>query len=176
MKKILTWTGASVDPLDLHPDGIDIDDIAHALSMLCRFNGHCAKFYSVAEHSVLVSQLCPPDYAMAGLLHDATEAYIADVPRPLKAQLPDYVIAENRASLAIASRFGLPEIFPAAIRQADDAALEMEMSAILVPRATASLNSDIRCLSPNEAKALFLARFNELLCEPQIRLANFLLP
>jgi hypothetical protein len=176
LKKILTWTGASVDPLDLHPDDIDIDDIAHALSMLCRFNGHCAKFYSVAEHSVLVSQLCPPEYAMAGLLHDATEAYIADVPRPLKAQLPDYVIAENRASLAIASRFGLSEIFPEAIRQADDAALEIEMSAILVSRATASINSDIRCLLPDEAKALFMERFNELQRQPQILLANFVQP
>jgi hypothetical protein len=70
----------------------------------------------------------------------------------------------------------LPEIFPEPIKQADDAALEMEMSAILVSRATASINSDIRCLLPDEAKALFMERFNELQRQPQIRLANFVQP
>src|ERR1039457_118422 len=83
-----TFSGLRFWPLDPNPEKILIDDIAHALAHQCRFGGHASRFYSVAEHSVHVSRLCPPEDALWGLLHDASEAYLVDLPRPLK-QLPE---------------------------------------------------------------------------------------
>src|ERR1017187_10636100 len=77
---ITTFSGIHFWPLLPNPADIRIEDIAHALSNQCRFAGHAREFYSVAEHSVRVSQLCPPEDALWGLLHDASEAYLTDVP------------------------------------------------------------------------------------------------
>ena len=76
------FSGIVIDPFDPCPGLIRIADIAHALSMLCRFNGHCRHFYSVAEHSVRVAARCPKGLRLEGLLHDAVEAYLGDV-KPL---------------------------------------------------------------------------------------------
>ena len=114
---MLTYSGRRFYPLDPVPDDIHILDVAHSLSNLCRFTGHCSQFYSVAQHSVLVSLNVPKGLEMWGLLHDAHEAYIGDIGRPLKRSLMAY--PETRALLtwtvklldwAIAKRFGLPEI------------------------------------------------------------------
>jgi len=106
---ITTFSGISFWPLLPNPDDIRIDDIAHALAHQCRFAGHTRLFYSVAEHSVRVSQLCRPEDALWGLLHDASEAYLSDVPAPLK-ELPEfepYRAAERNLQGAVAQRFGL---------------------------------------------------------------------
>lgn len=87
-----TFTGRKVFPLAASPDDICIEDIAHALSMLCRFGGHSSRFYSVAEHSVLVASKT----GLHGLLHDAAEAYLVDLPTPLKQLMPKYQRAEQR--------------------------------------------------------------------------------
>lgn len=105
---VQTKNGHVFDPKALKITGVDSDDIAHALSNICRYAGHCRRFYSVAEHSVLVSRivrsLWPDDLEAiwAGLLHDATEAYVGDVTTPLKVLLPKYMEIEDALSMMIA--------------------------------------------------------------------------
>lgn len=81
---VRTYTGLNFDPLTPDPSAVSIKDIAHSLAMTCRFNGHCRDFYSVAQHSVHVAALLPERLKLWGLLHDAAEAYLGDVIRPLK--------------------------------------------------------------------------------------------
>lgn len=163
-----TFSGRQFWPLDPRPDEIFIVDIAHALAMACRYGGHCERFYSVAEHSVLVSQVVPPEDALAGLLHDASEAYVADVIRPIKPALSGYKEIENRVWLAIAARYGLPAELPASIKLADNAVLLSESVQIMKPHPAPwcvpgePANVIVRGLRPEIAKAHFLARFAEL--------------
>jgi hypothetical protein len=93
MGMMQTYTGRIVDPLCPQPDDIDIKDIAHSLSLQCRYNGHCKVFYSVAQHSVYVASLLPankPRLQLKGLLHDASEAFIGDITRPVKMEFPAF--------------------------------------------------------------------------------------
>jgi hypothetical protein len=103
------------------------------LAHQCRVGGHASKFYSVAEHSVHVSKLCPAEDALWGLLHDASEAYLVNLPRPLKL-LPEFAAyreAERRLQLAVAVRFGLPPDQPASVTEADDTMLWIEAHSLL---------------------------------------------
>lgn len=100
-------SGIAFWPMDPRADEVRLEDIAHSLSLLCRFGGHCSRFYSVAEHSVHVARLCSPEVALWGLLHDASEAYVVDLPRPIKRQLPEYAEIEGLVQFAIAEHFGL---------------------------------------------------------------------
>lgn len=108
------WTGTGyLDLLNPCPADIDLGDIARGLSNLCRYTGLCETFYSVAEHSVHAADLArrdrqPVEVQRAVLMHDAAEAYLGDVSRPLKKLLPDYAHLERRMGEAIAERFGLP--------------------------------------------------------------------
>lgn len=163
-----TYTGRQFWPLDPRPDEIDLDDIATALSRACRYAGHCERFYSVAEHSVYVSQIVTPSLALKGLLHDATEAYLVDIPRPIKPFLKGYFEIENNLWKAIAAKFGLTEDMPESIKEADNAILLAESVQIMkphpapwcVPGMAASVK--IMCLPPDQARGLFLNRFTEL--------------
>jgi len=91
-----TFTGRKFWPLDPRPDEVCIADIAHALANTCRFGGHVREFYSVAQHSVIVSRHVPEEYAVLGLLHDAAEAYLGDVITPLKRAMPVYSDTERQ--------------------------------------------------------------------------------
>lgn len=108
-----TKTGQQFFPKEGVISAIELEDIAHALSHICRYNGHCRKFYSVAEHSVLVSriirQMWPDDVEAiwAGLLHDATEAYVGDVTTPLKVTMPKFIELEHKIESEIAKEFGI---------------------------------------------------------------------
>jgi len=126
---ILTHSGVRFWPLDPRAEEVRIEDIAHALARLCRFAGHVAcAHYSVAQHSVLVSHACHPDDALWGLLHDATEAYLVDVPSPVKRApaLASYRAAERQLERVIAERFGLPLAMPPSVRLADARLLATE--------------------------------------------------
>src|ERR1035437_9925269 len=167
---ITTYSGIRFWPLQPNPADIRIEDIAHALSNQCRFGGHAREFYSVAEHSVRVSQLCLPEDALSGLLHDASETYLVDLPRPLKL-LPEfapYREAERRLQRAVAVRFELAPEQPATVTAADDTMLWIEAHSLLGSMAVEVIR-DTRppfeitdSLLPVEAERLFLARFKGL--------------
>jgi hypothetical protein len=176
---IQTYTGRQFWPLDPRAAEIDIDDIAHALSNLCRYSGHTERFYSVAEHSVYVSHIVPPEFAMWGLLHDATEAYLVDLPRPLKrySAMGDlYREIEGRLMVAICEHFGLGMPEPPCVKQADDVLLMTEKRDLMKTapakwRETAdplplSINRDP--IHPEQAKAMFYRRYYALTSIPWI--------
>lgn len=134
---IQTFTGKQFYPADPRPEDVDIRDIAHSLSHICRFNGHCSRHYSVAEHSILVALHVAWDDAhsetraqdtLAALLHDASEAYLCDIPRPLKRmpEMAPYRAMEANVERVIAERFGLPYPMPAIVKRHDERALATE--------------------------------------------------
>lgn len=102
---IQTFTDKLIDVLDLDIELLDIRDIAHSLSLQCRFNGHCGTFYSVAQHSVYVAEQLPPEFQLAGLMHDATEAYLCDIPSPFKPFLTNYKQLEMNAAKKIEAKW-----------------------------------------------------------------------
>lgn len=163
-----TFTGRQFWPIDPHADDVCIEDIAHALSMLCRFTGHCRVFYSVAEHSVFVSRLVPKELAMWGLLHDASEAYIADVGRPAKRFLNGYEGIEDRIMRVVCGAFNLDGAMPVEVKRADNAMLAAEARQLMWPHvADWNLSGEpaeieVEGLEPRYAEHLFLERFHEV--------------
>lgn len=131
-----TYSGRRFFPFDPSPDQIDIKDIAHALAMTCRYGGHCKQFYSVAQHSVLVAEKAPAQYALRALLHDAPEAYIGDLVRPIKHQpkMAAFEEVESMVERAICARFDLPyPIVNPVIKDLDNRILLDEREAVMVP-------------------------------------------
>jgi 5'-deoxynucleotidase YfbR-like HD superfamily hydrolase len=104
MGYITTFTGIDFNPLKFTEDDFDIEDIAHALSMNCRWSGHCSAFYSVAQHSVYVARFMQRNQ-MLGLLHDGSEAYGSDMPTPFKNILPDFRKLEDNIQAKIYKKF-----------------------------------------------------------------------
>ena len=164
-----TFSGLKYWPADPRAEDVNLQDIAHALSMLCRYTGHVDRFYSVAEHSWHVSYLVSKPNALAGLLHDATEAYTNDISRPLKRSLPEYQQLENLNWLAIAQAFGLPDELPVEVHEADRNMLSVEKSALLKPLPEwetdfgwPRLPVKVFAWRPEVAERMFLQRFYEL--------------
>ncbi len=168
MPWIQTFSGKRFWPMQPRAEDIDIRDIAHSLSLQCRFNGHCLAFYSVAEHSVRVSRVLPAELALWGLLHDAAEAYLSDLPRPVKKQIPLFEQAEDRLLELIAGHFKLSWPMPQAVKQADDTLLMTEMRDLMQEvrepwRIDAEpLVERIEPVSAERVEAMFLERFGSL--------------
>ena len=178
----LTYTGRQFWPFDPRPDDVCIRDIAHHLAQICRFNGGTRVPYSVAQHSLMVADLLPPPLAFYGLLHDATEAYVGDMVRPLKRGLPEYQRVEAEIWAAIVQKFRIETnpsftFFDAAgrvvtaeakVKEADNVALMTERRDLLVPSPHGWSNraephpETIRPLSASEAETRFLQRYDEL--------------
>ena len=123
-----THTGKHVHPLSPSPSEISIFDVAHALSQICRFVGHTTAFYSVAQHCVLVSEHVPQEDALWGLLHDASEAFLCDLPSPIKRdpEMSIYRLAEDRLMRAVCARYDLWHEMPRSVRVADRVLLATE--------------------------------------------------
>lgn len=162
-----TFTGRQFWPLDPRPEEIVIEDIAHALSMQCRYAGHCVKFYSVAEHCVLLADHVAPPFKLWALLHDASEAYLADIIRPIKNDIANYRALEARLMLAVCERFGLHPTMPAAVAEADDRIIGDERANLSLCKVEWTdppkpLGVRLRNWSPDEAERKFLNAFREL--------------
>jgi len=160
------------DLLNPQAQAFDITDIAHHLSNICRFNGATTSHYSVAQHSVLVSRIVPPYLALAGLMHDAAEAYVGDLPSPLKALLPDYQDIENNILQTIFEKVGINFPYHNEVKRADLVALATEARDLLKPIGEEKQWESLSGISPcdiaitpmtqQEAEAAFLARYFEL--------------
>jgi uncharacterized protein len=168
---IQTWTGKQFWFLEPKIESIDIRDIAHALSLVCRYNGHVNKFYSVAQHSVLVSQLCKPCYALYGLLHDASEAYTGDCVTPLKKLMPNFQDIEDNIMRLVCKKFRikLSKACEANIKLYDQLMLATEVRDLIPTRKKDGnwllrepLNFKIMSWKPRYAEKIFLKRFEEL--------------
>ncbi len=165
---IQTFTGKQFWPLDPKIKDICIEDIAHGLSMICRFNGQCNRFYSVAEHSLLVSHYVNPVYAFHGLMHDAAEAYISDMAKPVKDKMMAYKAIENKLQSAINERFGIYNFDTWMVKEVDQRILVDEMN-VLMPNQPADWGHNVsgfgaipELMTPDESEKLFLKRFYEL--------------
>lgn len=128
---ITTRSGRQVSLLDPQPNQIDISDIAHGLAFQCRFNGQTTRFYSVAQHSLMVAAILPDYLKLAGLLHDAAEAYVGDVIQPLKQLLPEFHLIEHRFMQVIGLRLGINLGHHAEVKKADLIALATEKRDLL---------------------------------------------
>jgi hypothetical protein len=171
-----TFSGKMFRYLKPDPEDVCIEDIAHGLSQLNRFVGQTTKPYSVAQHSVLVSQTCPKEFALYGLLHDASEAYTNDVCRVLKLSpgMGIYKWYENLAMSAVCKKFGLPEKEPAEVKTADLVLLLTEKRDLFKNTCLWAVNKydgtshleplkkKIRPWTAEEAEEKFLDRFTQL--------------
>ena len=182
MSWIQTYTGRKFHPLTPRASEVDLRDIAHALSLKCRFGGHCRTFYSVAEHSVRVARLLEPkgrDLAIWGLMHDAGEAYLADVGRPIKPFLQlraedggegvkTFDAIEDEVLAAVAEALGFPRIDYEAVREADNVLLATE-ARDLMSKPPEAWNLGVEPLAlkivpwkARDAEKMFLGTWNQL--------------
>lgn len=174
---IQVFTRGKFWPLEPHRGAIDLHDIAHSLSLLCRYAGHIDRFYSVAQHSIMVSLLVPAKDALWGLMHDASEAYLLDIPAPLKKMdaLRPYREAEAKLMRAIALTFHMESEQPESIHEADLKARRVEAEELMSPPVD-NWTSNLPEYSANDrilfkrianmgmyqAEKAFLARYEEI--------------
>lgn len=167
--EIVTYSGRTIDPLRPDQDAIDVEDIAHALSNMCRFTGHTRVLYTVADHSVRCAGLVSSKHALTALMHDASEAYLTDIARPVKLDPdfgPFYRSAEARLERVIAARFGLIYPFPQEIHDADNLMLRTEQRDLMpdvLRMPGRCLPAEIIPATPKQAKRAFLRTFD--LCQ-----------
>ena len=173
---IRTSSGRTIDPAAPRVADIAVADIAHALSMQCRWGGHVSRFYSVAEHSwhvsVEVERRTGSTYlALVALLHDGTEAYVVDLPRPIKRLLPGYYMLEERFARAIQEKFALGNDLvdlPHKVKVVDDLILNDERDQLFTVSdphwslGEERLGVKIECWEPDLADRFFINRYNAL--------------
>jgi len=153
---IRTYSGLYIDVFDPQPHQICIEDIAHGLAMRCRFGGHTKSFHTVAEHCVFIADMVPQHLKLQALLHDASEAYIGDMPTPIKRAMPDYLKVEATLMEAIGRKFGFdPYRIDPMVKALDKSSLEFEWEHKV-------LDDTVQSLTIDRVKALFLQRYHEI--------------
>lgn len=155
---IRTVSGRYINLREIDPKTWHIGDIAHALSNVQRFGGHLPIRYSVAHHSLGVLRFVPDqprEIRLQALMHDASEAFLGDMPSPIKQLLPDYQALEARVMEAMSERFGFPWPIHPAVKEGDRKMLEWEWESIMLQRATVAITD-------MEPAKTFLMHFNEL--------------
>jgi hypothetical protein len=166
-----TITGRHINLSTFSAADIDIVDIAHGLSLICRFNGQCKEFYSVAQHCLRVADLVPEKFKLTALLHDAAEAYVCDMTKPAKTLFPNYAEFEKRILSEILYVYGLPPTLPQIVREADTYMLRLEMTELFpcyegielprfVPQNKILFNHEPETPPVFQARALFLTYFH----------------
>ena len=128
-----TYSGLAFDYDNMEGHEFSPLDFAHSLALLCRYNGHCLRFYSVAEHLVRCSYVAPPEFAFEALMHDVSEAYLSDMPRPLKALMPEYKALEKRVEEAICKKYKLPFPMSPEVKEVDNRMLLVEKDIVMCP-------------------------------------------
>ena len=155
---IRTNSGTFVNVFNTNPDSIKIEDIAHALSRLPRFGGHLNRHYSVAQHSVLCAEMAKTKKEKkAALLHDGSEAYLLDMPTPIKARMGEYKQYEDKLMKIIFKKYDLEWPLNPNIKKIDKKMLLIEWDNLAVTD-----NKEFKCWSPNKAKKEFLKLYKEL--------------
>lgn len=167
---IETYTGKHIYPYDPKAEDVDIRDIAHSLSLICRYSGHCKEFYSVAQHSVLVMHNVSKENKLAALLHDASEAYLGDLARPIKFGMPYYKKIEGELLSVIYEKFGVnnKHCDKVEIKKADDVVLMTEARDLMFnthgwdkPQKPLT-NMIVKPWTPKKAERMFLHYFYKL--------------
>lgn len=154
---IRTNSGLYINVFDPKPEMLCIEDIAHGTAYQPRFAGHLNRHYSVAQHSLLAAEKASPKNKLAALLHDGTEAFMLDLPTPIKAMLPDYKIAENRLMGVIAEKYGFEFPFDPEIKQIDTYLVNFEWERLVDKN-----DMKFKCLTALQAKKEFLRVYYEL--------------
>ena len=166
-----TLTGKKFYPLNPTLDSIDIIDIAGALSKMCRFGGHCNKFYSISEHCWHLSYKASPPNRLAALMHDASEAYIADIVRPIKPHLQNYRAIEDGLMEKIAEKFDFDWPLPQEVKHLDLGILSdereqnmtcMNVESLVWGNILPAIGVKLKFWAPPVAQEMFLERFFEL--------------
>lgn len=154
---IRTYTGKVFDLAILDPESICIEDIAHALSLTARFGGHLEKLYSVAQHSFLTAAHVGSEIKLAALLHDASEAYLGDMPSPFKKMMPDFKAHEDRVMKAIANKFGFDYPLHPDIKKVDRELLDLEFDSFHL-----KIEDRLQYWTPEESETHFLRMYYDI--------------
>ena len=175
---IRTYSGKKFYVFNPKQKDIVIEDIAHSLSLMCRFTGHTEELYSVGQHSLLVMELCPDEDKLEGLTHDFPEAYITDIATPVKRKMPNYKEWENNLHVAIAKKFHLRFPMPKIIKEIDHEVFNMEW-AYLMERGKKVKSGrfrmereEFRILPPKEVEKRIIESFNKLHSERLLKLKS----
>ena len=157
-----TFSGGRFWPLDPRPEDISIYDVAHSLAMMCRFNGHCIKFYSIAEHSCHIYDKTSKKNKRWAILHDAPESFVGDMVNPLKKFMPEFRTAEDKIMDLFCEKWGMPKKMPEEVHRLDRAIVRDEIVNMKthgdwsIPQE--GIGAKIQCWSPERAEEEFLSR------------------
>jgi hypothetical protein len=169
MTFIQVSSGKKFDVISCTLDEIEIEDIAHGLSNICRFTGQIPVFYSVAQHCIEMSYYAPESVRLEALMHDASEAYLGDVSKHLKETIGlPYKAVEDDLMVKIATKFAFAWPCPTVIKVLDHDMLETEFKQVWrkrdpsIPSYGVELPVKLRPMTPTLAKEIFLSRYEAL--------------